>query len=218
MFQTRTLLLLTTAGAFALAGCTDPANLPNGAQKTQEGAIIGGVVGGLAGLATAGSNPTKSALLGAAAGAAAGGLIGNRLDQQEAALRQSINNSNIQIVNTGSELKVIMPQGILFATDSAAVNPSIYGDLGALATNLTQYPDSVVEVVGHTDNTGAAAYNQTLSLQRAQSVASILVSNGVPSNRLVPIGRGEDQPIASNLTEEGKAQNRRVEVIIRPTA
>lgn len=218
MTRTKSLLLLSVAGAFALAGCTDPANLPNGAQKTQEGAIIGGVVGGLAGLATAGSNPTKSALLGAAAGAAAGGFIGNRLDQQEAALRQSINNSNIQIVNTGTELKVIMPQGILFATNSSAVNPAIYGELGALSTNLKQYPNSVVEVVGHTDNTGSAAFNQTLSLQRAQSVSNILVSNGVPSNRLVPIGKGEDQPVASNLTEEGKAQNRRVEVIIRPTA
>ncbi len=210
--------LLIAVSGLALSACTDPAYLNSTGEKTQKGAIYGGIAGGLAGLATAGSNPAKSAAIGIAAGAAAGGLFGAQLDKQEAELRQTLTNGDIEIVNTGTELKVIMPQGILFASDSATVNPAINGDLAALSQNIIQNPASVVEVIGHTDNTGDAAYNLTLSQQRAGSVANVLTANGVASSRVVPIGKGEDEPVASNLNEEGKAQNRRVEVIIRPTA
>ena len=85
-----------------------------------------------------------------------------------------------------------------------------------VAASLLKYPATSVEVIGHTDNTGAAAYNQDLSQRRAVSVASVLASNGVPSSRISSLGRGEDQPVASNLTEQGRAQNRRVEIIVRP--
>jgi outer membrane protein OmpA-like peptidoglycan-associated protein len=122
------------------------------------------------------------------------------------------------VVNTGNELIVRMPQDILFATDSATVPSSRQGDIRALARNLQQYPDTTVQVVGHTDNTGAAGYNFDLSARRAGSVASILVDTGVSGSRITATGRGEDQPVASNLTPEGRAQNRRVTVIIRPTA
>ncbi|MEP3299644.1 MAG: OmpA family protein [Pseudoruegeria sp.] len=210
-------IALAAASSLVLAACTDPAYLNSTGENTDKGVIYGGIVGGLAGLATAGSDPAKSAVIGAVAGAAAGGLIGAQLDKQEAELRQTLTNGDIQIINTGSELKVIMPQGILFASDSAVVNSSIYGDMSALASNLNQNPDSVVEVIGHTDNTGEAAYNLSLSQQRATSVSTLLINNGVSSSRVVPIGKGEDEPVASNLTEEGKAQNRRVEIIIRPT-
>lgn len=213
----RAVLLIAVSG-IALSACTDPAYLNSTGENTDKGVLYGSIAGGLAGLATAGSNPAKSAAIGVVAGAAAGGLFGAQLDKQEAELRQTLTNGDIQIINTGSELKVVMPHGILFASDSATVNPSINGDLNALSQNINQYPSSVVEVVGHTDNTGDAAYNLTLSQQRARSVASVLTGNGVASNRVVPIGKGEDEPVASNLNETGKAQNRRVEVIIRPTA
>src|SRR5690606_6417254 len=111
----------------------------------------------------------------------------------------------------------ILPEGILFATDSAAVSGPAQNDLYAVARNLNQYPNSRVEVIGHTDNTGSAAYNQDLSQRRAQSVAGILTAGGVSSGRVVAVGRGESQPVASNGTEQGRAQNRRVEIIIRPT-
>jgi outer membrane protein OmpA-like peptidoglycan-associated protein len=109
-----------------------------------------------------------------------------------------------------------MPEDLLFAVDSDRVSASLQDDLGALANNLRRYPDSVVEVVGHTDNTGTAAYNQDLSSRRAGAVASILISNGVSAGRVRAYGRGEDQPIASNLTVAGRAQNRRVDITIRP--
>jgi outer membrane protein OmpA-like peptidoglycan-associated protein len=121
------------------------------------------------------------------------------------------------VTNTGEYLIVNMPQDLLFATDSASVRPDLTADLRTVAASLLKYPNSRIEVIGHTDNTGSAAYNQDLSQRRAVSVAGVLRESGVPSGRLAAYGRGEDQPVASNLTPEGRAQNRRVEIIIRPT-
>ena len=157
-------------------------------------------------------------MLGAAAGAAVGGAIGYSLDQQAADLRASMANNRIQIDNRGDYLLVTMPEGILFATDSAAVRADLQADIRALARNLQEYRDSTVEVVGHTDNTGSAEYNQDLSARRASAVAGILLEQGVAPSRVRSIGRGEDQPVATNLTPEGRAQNRRVEIFIRPNA
>jgi len=109
-----------------------------------------------------------------------------------------------------------MPQDLLFAIDSAAVRPDLRADLNTVAASLLRYPNSRIEVVGHTDNTGTAAYNQDLSQRRAVAVASILRESGVPGSRIVAYGRGFDQPVASNQTAAGRAQNRRVEIIIRP--
>ena len=122
----------------------------------------------------------------------------------------------MRIVNNGDELVVIMPEGILFATDSAAVQPSIQNDLYTVADNLNRYPNTRVEIVGHTDNTGSAAHNRDLSQRRADAVAAILRNGGVSGTRIAAYGRGEDQPVASNLTAEGRAQNRRVEIHIIP--
>ena len=102
--------------------------------------------------------------------------------------------------------------------DSAALRPDLTNDLYAVAANLQKYPASTIQVVGHTDNTGTAGYNQDLSQRRAGSVAGVLISAGVPGSRIVAVGRGEDQPVASNLTPQGRAQNRRVEIVIRPNA
>ena len=129
-----------------------------------------------------------------------------------------MDNPDVRIENTGSELIVTLPQDILFATDSAIVAPGLVGDLQALADNLQQYPNSVVEVQGHTDSTGTSQYNLALSARRATAVASVLYESGVDPSRVIPQGFGEEDPIATNLTEDGKALNRRVEIVIQPTA
>ena len=131
-------------------------------------------------------------------------------------MRGSLSDDRILIENTGSELIVTMPEGILFDVDSAAIRAGLQSDLRALASNLNQYPDTDVIVEGHTDNTGSAAYNQDLSTRRAQAVSGVLLEAGVAPFRVSSIGRGEDDPLATNLTPEGRQQNRRVEVIIRP--
>ena len=223
MLKFKSPLILVGAAALTLSACTSPErfNDPNDPNRqAKNGAIIGGLVGAAAGALTGGDDgkeKTRAAVLGGVIGAAGGAVIGNQLDKQEADLRASMGNSNVGIVNTGNELIVTMPQDILFAVDSADLRPDLRRDLGALASNLQAYPNTTVDVLGHTDNSGEAGYNQNLSQRRAQAVTDVLISNGISSNRLRAIGRGEDAPVASNLTPEGKAQNRRVEVIIRPT-
>lgn len=214
---------LTVILAMSLAACAPPnpnayPDDPNARTKTGAlaGALLGGVVGAAAANGKSNGAQNRSALLGAAVGAFAGGAIGASLDAQAADLRANVGNG-ITVTNMGDYLIVNTPSDLLFATDSATVSSSLYGDLRAVANNLNQYPNSTIQVVGHTDNTGSAAYNMDLSQRRAGAVASILIGDGVASNRVQVIGRGEDQPVASNLTEEGKAQNRRVEIIIRPT-
>jgi outer membrane protein OmpA-like peptidoglycan-associated protein len=210
-------LILSATALLGLTACVQPqynAADPNG--RTRTGAIIGGLTGAAIG-ANASDNELAGGLVGGIIGAAAGGAIGQTLDQQAADLRGSISNSNISVTNNGDYLVVNMPQDVLFATDSAALRPDLARDIQAVGQNLLQYPNSRIEVVGHADNSGSAAYNQDLSQRRASSVAQAIVSTGVPSGRVSAIGRGEDQPIASNLTDSGRAQNRRVEIIIRPT-
>lgn len=214
----KTPLILATLGALALTGCVDPNNYPdNPNARTTNGAIIGGMLGVAAGMAVSGDDDKLAgALIGGAVGAATGAAIGSDLDRQAAELRGSLN-SNISVTNMGNYLVVNMPQDLLFATDSATLSGSLTYDLRAVAASLVKYPNSTIEVIGHTDNVGEAAYNQDLSQRRAVAVANVLRSSGVPSGRIATYGRGEDQPIASNQTESGRALNRRVEIIIRPT-
>jgi outer membrane protein OmpA-like peptidoglycan-associated protein len=195
-----------------LAGCAETG------ERQQDGAIVGGMIGGVMGAAGDEEDRGRNAVLGAAAGAMAGGMIGSILDAQAADLRSSLENDGIIVTNTGEFLIVTLPGGLLFDVDSAAIRPAVTGDLAAVARNLLDYPDSTVEVLGHTDDTGSAAYNQALSERRAQSVASVLVSEGVAQARVRAGGRGETQPVASNSTPEGRQQNRRVEIFIRPNA
>ncbi len=215
MPRMRTSLLGLTASALVLAACTDP----NTGQlnRTQTGVAAGAAIGGLFGLSRDGDGVGEAAL-GAIIGGAIGGAIGNQLDKQAAELQRDLGASGATVVNTGDRLVVTMPQDILFAVDSATVQPALRGDLATLATSLNQYPNTTVDVIGHTDNTGAAGYNQNLSQRRAQAVTGILQSSGVNPGRLRAIGRGEDAPVASNLNAAGRAQNRRVEIIIRPNA
>lgn len=210
---------IALVGVLAATACTpvDQYSAPED-QRAREGALIGGLAGAVFGASRPGSgdNDVRDALIGGAVGALAGGAIGANLDRQAAELRSEMD-SRVQIINTGSELIVRMPQDILFAVDSATLQPTLVADLGDLARNLQRYPNTTVQVVGHTDNTGSAAYNQDLSQRRANAVANVLVSSGVSSGRIAAIGRGEDQPVASNLTPDGRAQNRRVDIVIRPT-
>jgi outer membrane protein OmpA-like peptidoglycan-associated protein len=207
--------ILATVSALALSGCVTNSVEPMG-ERTQSGAIIGGMLGAAAGAIGNSSDPGMGAVVGGAAGALAGGAIGAALDRQARDLSGDLSNDDIRIVNTGQELIVTMPEGILFDIDSASIRASLQGDLRALARNLQDYPNTTVDVIGHTDNTGSAAYNQDLSARRAQAVAGVLLEEGVSPGRVRSFGRGEDQPVASNLTPDGRAQNRRVEVIIRP--
>lgn len=202
-------LLAVCAGALALTACT---TVPEDNRQMATGAAIGA----LAGAAIGATESRDKALAGALIGAGAGAVIGDILDRQARALEAEIGNDAVQIVNTGSELVVTMPQDILFAVDSAVVQSTLQSDLAALSRNLLDFPDTTVQVIGHTDNTGSASYNQDLSQRRANAVSAILLQNGVPSSRVVAFGRGEDQPIASNLDTAGRAQNRRVEIIITP--
>lgn len=212
----KTPLFVTLAGTVALAGCVDPNTSNDPYARTKNGAVIGGLLGAAAGAAVSDDDKLKGALIGGALGAGAGALIGQDLDRQAAELRGSLSNPNITVTNYGDYLVVNMPQDVLFATDSAALRPDLMRDVQSVGASLVKYPNSAIQVIGHTDNTGSEAYNIDLSQRRAASVASVLMGSGVPSSRLQTIGRGESQPIASNATEAGRAQNRRVEIIIRP--
>ena len=215
----KTPILVTLAASLMLTACGDPGPAPaNGQSRMANGAMLGGLAGAFLGATRKDDNRLANAALGAAFGAAIGGAVGATLDQQAADLRGSIGNSNISVTNMGDYLIVNMPQDVLFATGSAALRPDLTSDLRAVAANLISYPNSLIQVIGHTDNVGDAALNQDLSQRRASSVASVLAGNGVPVSRIAITGRGEDMPIASNLTDQGRAQNRRVEIIIRPTA
>ncbi len=209
MTTLKPLFVLPLVSVLALTGCSTVG------QREGAGIATGAAVGGLVGAAIPG-NRAATAASGAIGGAIVGGLVGNQLDKQAGDLRSSLSNSSIQVINTGSYLKVVMPQGILFPTDSADVSPALYPDLRALAENLREYPNSSVQVVGHTDNTGQASYNLTLSQRRAQAVLGVIQSNGVGAARLQAVGKGDSEPVATNLTPEGRAQNRRVEVLIIP--
>lgn len=222
MISSKLTLATLVAGAMTLGACTEPGTIgaqpgdPN--QKTKNGALIGAGAGALIGALSKGDgNRGDGALAGAVIGGALGAGIGYSLDKQEAELRQQLD-SNVVITNTGDRLIVTLPNNLLFATDSTALTPTLQGDLRALAQNVQTYANSTLQIIGHTDSDGDAAYNQTLSEGRARSVANTLIANGVPGQRIQTFGRGESQPVASNLTPAGKAQNRRVEIVILPNA
>lgn len=214
------ILLAGLASSLALSACVQPGpydpNDPN--RRARNGAMLGALTGAALGAATGDANDKKSDRIigGALIGGMLGAGVGNALDQQAAELQQNIQTNGVQIINDGNQLRVVMPEGILFPVDSAAVQPGIMNDLYTVADSLNRYPNSRVQVVGHTDNTGTAAYNQDLSERRAQAIASVLRAGGVNGGRISAFGRGESQPVASNLTAAGKAQNRRVEIVIIP--
>jgi len=217
MTLSKTSLAVAVSGLFVVTACETVQDPNNPNRNTQQGAIIGAATGALVGIARGDDEGerTRGAITGAIIGGGLGAGVGSILDRQEAELRQQLG-SNARIVNTGDQLIVTLPQDILFATGDATLTGALRTDLNALANSINNFPNTTVNVIGHADNTGAAAFNQDLSARRAQAVSSALIQGGVSPNRIRSIGRGEDAPIASNLTPEGRAQNRRVEITITP--
>ena len=214
------IVALAAAAAVALSGCAgmqDVATSPD-KEKTRKGAGYGAAAGAVVGLLTAGNNPFKSAMIGAAAGALAGGAVGYYMDKQEAKLREQMAGTGVDVVRNGDNITLDVPGGVTFAFDSANLNSQFYPVLDKVAATLAEYDKTVIEVAGHTDSVGSDAYNQQLSERRANSVAAYLSSHGVDRARMVTIGAGETHPVATNDTDEGRAQNRRVEITIVPVS
>ena len=214
-------LLTPLAAAILLAGCatSDPYGGQTQRSSTAMGTGIGAAIGAAAGaLSGDGSTSRRDrALIGAAVGAAAGAGVGAYMDRQEQQLRNNLQGSRIEIDRRGDDIVLNMPSSVTFGFDSAELTSDARSALNEVANVLTQYTDTRVNIAGHTDSTGDASYNQRLSERRAQSVGSYLSQNGVSSMRLNTMGYGANQPVASNATEHGRAQNRRVEITLTPT-
>lgn len=211
-------LAAATAVMAVLAGCTT--NPYTGESQAGKAGIYGGIgaaTGAVIGAATSSKKDrAKGALIGAAVGGAAGGGYGYYVDTQEAKLRQTLQGTGVQVQRNGDDLKLIMPGNITFASNSADISSSFYPTLNSLVLVFKEFDKNGVSIVGHTDSTGSQALNQSLSQRRAQSVADYLSGNGVAAQRISAYGAGPSQPIASNATDAGRAQNRRVEINLRP--
>jgi outer membrane protein OmpA-like peptidoglycan-associated protein len=199
------------------AGCTtvNPYTRETQTSKAAKGAGIGAAVGAVAGLLTKGDK-LENALIGAGVGALAGGGVGYYMDVQEAKLRQKLEGTGVSVTRVGDNITLNLPSSITFATNSADLNAQFYNALDGVSMVLKEYNKTVIEVAGHTDSTGSDQYNQQLSQRRASSVANYLASHGVVNQRLITVGAGETHPVASNDSESGRAQNRRVEMTIVP--
>ena len=187
--------------------------------NTAGGAGIGaaaGAVGGLVASAATGTDARIAALVGAGVGALAGGAIGSYMDQQEAELRTRLQDTGVSVTRVGDQIILNMPSNITFDVDSSVVQPRFRSTLQSVALVLLRFDRTVLDIIGHTDSDGPEEYNLQLSKDRALAVASIIASQGIDPRRLFIDGRGESSPIASNATEAGKAQNRRVEIRISP--
>jgi outer membrane protein OmpA-like peptidoglycan-associated protein len=197
-----------------LSGCTvlDPYT---GEKKVSNATTYGAGAAIVCGLIGAGES-SKHARNAAAGCGLVGASIGAYMDHQEKALRDKLVGSGVQVRREGNNLRLIMPGNITFDTDRTDLRSSFEPVLDSVAEVLNHYPDTLLKVVGHTDSTGDAAYNLDLSQRRAQAVARYLRAKGIDPSRLRVYGAGEQQPIASNNTAEGRAQNRRVELSIIP--
>lgn len=196
-----------------LIGCTtiNPYTEEQQTSKAAKGAGIGAVSGAVVGALVDGK---KGALKGAVAGAAVGGGVGYYMDVQEAKLRQQLRGTGVSVTRVGDTIVLNMPGNVTFRTDSSDINAGFYEVLDSVVIVLKEYDTTLIDVAGHTDSVGAAAYNQTLSENRAQSVAAYFRTRGIDPQRLRVYGYGESSPIASNSTPEGRAQNRRVEITL----
>lgn len=210
-------MVLAAASLTFVTAC-DPAG-PNENQNAKQGALLGALggaaIGAIANNDGSNRDRNRAAIVGAALGAGAGAAIGNNLDRQAEELRRELRN-DVGVSNNGRNLVVVLSQDLLFATNSTAVSGVSRNELNIVAQSLQRYPNTTVNVIGHTDNVGSASFNLDLSQRRAQAVSSVLINGGVTPARIRSIGRGEDQPIASNLDAAGRQANRRVEIIITP--
>ena len=209
-------------GAGALAACTttDPYTGQVVRNNTGTGAIAAALGGAALGYLTntnRSEQGRKNALIGAGIGALAGAGVGNYMDRQQAELRRELAGSGVEVQRQGDNIVLQMPSDVTFGFDRSDIQPQFYDTLASVARSLNEYPQTLVDVVGHADSIGRADYNQQLSERRALAVADNLTNRGgVLRDRLYVDGRGSSQPIATNDTEEGRAKNRRVEIILRP--
>ncbi|MSR21114.1 MAG: OmpA family protein [Gemmatimonadetes bacterium] len=193
------MILLVTV--LSISGCAS--NLRTGALG---GAVAGAVVGGLA------SGSARGAIVGAAIGGAAGAAVGAIMDSQTEDLQDRLPNARVERVGEG--IAVTFDSGILFAVNQATLQTAGQQNLRDLVASLEEYEGTEVLVVGHTDSTGETAYNQGLSERRADAARNFLTGAGLEAGRVLAMGRGEEEPIASNDTEAGRQANRRVEIAI----
>jgi outer membrane protein OmpA-like peptidoglycan-associated protein len=204
----RTLIAAVAIGSFGLTGCASLSNKERGAViGAGTGGAVGGVIGNNTGLGTA-----RGAIIGAVIGGAAGAVIGHQMDQQAKEIDQTVPGAEVERVGEG--IQVTFDSGLLFDFDSDRIRPDAAANLNELANSLTKFPNSDLLIVGHTDARGEDAYNMNLSQRRANAASTYLQSRGVPASRIRTSGRGETEPVASNATDAGMQQNRRVEVAI----
>jgi outer membrane protein OmpA-like peptidoglycan-associated protein len=206
----RQFVLVASAAAVVTAPLTACASL----NKTEKGALIGAAAGGAVGAAVGSKNggTARGAIIGAAVGGAAGALIGRRMDKQAQELARTIPGATVERVGEG--IQVTFASGLLYDFDSYTVKPAARENLRNLAASLDEYPDTDLLIAGHTDSVGSDSYNLRLSEQRARAAADYLASQGVDRGRIQTRGLGESEPKASNATDAGRAENRRVEVAI----
>lgn len=206
------------SAAIILSGCTtNPYTNESKAGDSGIGAGIGALVGaGIGVLSSSKSDRGKGALIGAAAGAALGGGAGYYMDTQEAKLRQKLQNTGVSVTRSGNNIILNMPNNVTFDTSSSVLKPLGTETLTSVALVLKEFNKTAVNIVGYTDSTGSAATNNRLSLERANSVANTLIQQGITAGRMFVNGAGASRPIASNATQEGRAQNRRVEITLSP--
>jgi outer membrane protein OmpA-like peptidoglycan-associated protein len=199
-------VVVAISTSFIFSGC--------GTSNAVKGGVIGGVGGGVVGgvIGDQLGNTVLGAIIGAAVGGTAGVLIGKHMDKQAEEMEKDIEGAKIERVGEG--IKITFDSGILFGYDSSTLQPEAKTNISKLAVILKKYPDTNILVTGHTDSDGAEEYNQTLSEQRAKAVSDYSMYQGISSSRLSVIGLGENEPVASNETVEGKRLNRRVEIAI----
>ncbi len=212
--------VLAAVAAALLAGCYTN-NAYTGQQQTSKtavGAGIGALAGAVVGMLTGGDarQHRKNALIGAGIGALAGGAAGNYMDRQEARLRAQLQGTGVSVTRNGNDITLNMPGNVTFQSNSSDLRPDFFKVLNSVALVLKEYDKTILEVAGHTDNTGSAQYNQALSERRAASVAQYLTSQSVNSQRVITVGAGETHPVATNATPEGRQANRRVELTLEP--
>ena len=214
-------LFITAIAALTLAACTsDPytgqRKVSNTAIGVGAGAALGALGGLIVGSATGARNKRESILIGAGIGALAGGGIGLYQDRQEAKLREELRNTGISVTRRGDIIVLNMPSNITFSTGRSDIRPEFYRVLNSVSLVLREYNRTLVNVYGHTDSDGGRDFNQDLSERRGVNVAKYLISRGTDTRRYYVAGYGEERPISSNASAEGKAQNRRVEIEIAP--
>jgi outer membrane protein OmpA-like peptidoglycan-associated protein len=216
-YPTRRLAAAATAVVLVLAsGCQtlDPYTGERKTSNATKGAAIGAATGA-AGAAII-SGKRKNVLLAAGIGALAGGGVGYYMDRQEAALRERLRATGVSVTRQEDRIVLNMPGNVTFATNSADVTADFFPVLDSVAIVLNEFDQTYVDVVGHTASRGSLDYNQVLSERRAGSVAAYLESREVVPPRLMVTGMGPNRPVADNATSDGRAQNRRVEIVLTP--